>query len=113
MPIDRRFRSTWTISETHRGHSVWVSANKSDGTIHGTIVGVHIESCIGCMKCVEICPVDVFSYWDIHDRQIVDPTQESKCIFCLVCEIVCPTEAIDIESRTGSQDTLDSLLHGV
>jgi NAD-dependent dihydropyrimidine dehydrogenase PreA subunit len=111
VPIDRDFRSKWTISHDHEEHSVWQSYNPDDGSIHGTIVGVHIESCIGCMKCIEACPTNVFSPWtDEQGHEVVDPNLESECIYCLVCELVCPTDAISIAREPGSQDTLESLL---
>jgi NAD-dependent dihydropyrimidine dehydrogenase PreA subunit len=49
---------------------------------------------------------------DESGRQVVDPVKEDDCILCLVCEIVCPVEAIAIERKGGSDDTLDSLLEG-
>jgi NAD-dependent dihydropyrimidine dehydrogenase PreA subunit len=63
------------------------------------------------MKCIEACPVNVFStFIDEHDREVVDPLQESECIICLLCELVCPTDAISVKRYGGSQETMDSLL---
>ena len=74
-------------------------------------MGIHIESCVGCMKCIEACPTNVFSPWiDEHEREVVDPLQESECIICLLCELVCPTDAISVKRYGGSQETMDSLL---
>jgi NAD-dependent dihydropyrimidine dehydrogenase PreA subunit len=111
VPIARDFRHKWSVKSSHKGHSVWQSENISNGTIHGSIVGVHVESCVGCMKCIEACPTSVFSPWiDEHEREVVDPIHESECIFCLICELVCPTDAISVARDGGSQDTMDSLL---
>ncbi|MFX0054950.1 MAG: ferredoxin family protein [Promethearchaeota archaeon] len=112
MPIDKTFRTTWSIIDSHEGHPVW-SNDKRAGRIHGDIAGVHFESCTGCMKCVIACPVDVFTAWVSDDGDdVVDPVLDAECILCLACELVCPTDAIHIRRDPGSQDTLDSLLRG-
>ncbi len=112
LPIDKDFRERWNVVDQHIGHSIWKSDNGDNGIIHGSFVGVHLESCIGCMKCITACPTDVFSEWeDSSGRPVVDPSKEDECILCLVCELVCPTDAISIEREGGSQDTLDALLH--
>ncbi|MHA2380466.1 MAG: 4Fe-4S dicluster domain-containing protein [Candidatus Thorarchaeota archaeon] len=113
MPIDRDYRTTWSIQTHHKSHPVWEGPAETDGTIHGDIVGVHLESCVGCMKCIEACPTDVFDYWTTDKwGVVVDPAREVDCIICLVCELVCPTDAIHVKGEGGSDDTLDSLLRG-
>ncbi|MHA2118495.1 MAG: 4Fe-4S dicluster domain-containing protein [Candidatus Thorarchaeota archaeon] len=113
MPIDRNFRTTWSIINSHEGHPVWSKNDEKGGMIHGEVVGLHVESCIGCMKCITTCPVDVFVAWISEDGvDVVDPILDAECILCLACELVCPTEAIHIDRQPGSQDTLDSLLRG-
>jgi NAD-dependent dihydropyrimidine dehydrogenase PreA subunit len=113
LPIDKDFRERWNVVDQHSGHYIWRSDESGNDTIHGSLVGVHFESCIGCMKCITACPTDVFTAWeDSNGRSVVDPSQEDACILCLVCELVCPTDAISIEREGGSQDTLDALLRG-
>ena len=113
VPIDRSFRTTWSIIESHEGHSVWSKNDGEGGRIHGNIAGLHVESCTGCMKCVTTCPVEVFVAWISEEGDaVVDPVLDAECILCLACELVCPTEAIHIHRQPGSQDTLDSLLRG-
>jgi NAD-dependent dihydropyrimidine dehydrogenase PreA subunit len=113
VPIDKNFRTTWSTIDTHKGHAVWSKNDAKTGIIHGDIVGLHIESCIGCMKCVTSCPVDVFVAWISEDGDdVADPILDADCILCLACELVCPTEAIHIDRQSGSQDTLDALLRG-
>jgi NAD-dependent dihydropyrimidine dehydrogenase PreA subunit len=111
VPIDKHFRSGWSKRGTHEGHYVWKSDDEDEGTIHGLSVAVHIESCVGCMKCIDACPTIVFTKW-ISDigTEVADPSREKDCIFCMVCELVCPTEAIIVSRDGGSQETLDSLL---
>jgi NAD-dependent dihydropyrimidine dehydrogenase PreA subunit len=79
--------------------------------VHGTLVGVHMKSCTGCMKCVSACPTAVIAPWtDSLGRQVVDPVNETECMACLLCEVVCPADAISIQRDPGSAETLDSLL---
>lgn len=80
--------------------------------IHGTKVGVLLNECTGCMKCIDVCPTDVFEIWDFGTRQVADPAREKDCILCLICETVCPENVIDIEQEEGSEETLNSLLAG-
>ncbi|MFX1265690.1 MAG: ferredoxin family protein [Promethearchaeota archaeon] len=113
VPIDKNYRKTWSIQSHHENHPVWRGQKETDGTIHGDIVGVHLESCIGCMKCIEACPTSVFEHWSTSEwGEVVDPIREDDCILCLVCELVCPTDAIHVKGEGGSEETLDSLLHG-
>ncbi|MBN2229380.1 MAG: ferredoxin family protein [Candidatus Thorarchaeota archaeon] len=81
--------------------------------VQRSIVQVDWSLCYGCEKCIIACPVNVFILITTKDgREVVDSAHESDCIFCLLCEIVCPVEAITIARERGSEDTLQSLLHG-
>lgn len=79
--------------------------------VHGHLVRVDWSLCYGCEKCILACPTSVFmASKNSSGQAVVDPVRELDCILCLVCEIVCPVEAITIERRSGSEDTLRSLL---
>ncbi|MFW9919913.1 MAG: ferredoxin family protein [Candidatus Thorarchaeota archaeon] len=112
MPIDRTYRATWRIASRIERYSIWRS-NEYEGEIHGTVVGVHIDSCIACMKCYNACPTNVFATLSSNMPDIVTPANENDCIFCMVCELVCPTDAISVDKHVGSDATLDSLLGNV
>ncbi len=113
MPIDRNYREKWVVAGTHAGHNVWMASPKTSTEIHGTLVGISLDACNGCMRCVRVCPVDVFGEWKSSNGTLVaDPVRENDCILCLVCETVCPTDAIDILQGEGSDETLNSLLQG-
>ena len=114
MGIDSNYREYWKNIGKHNGHSVWISREDSSDQIHGTIVGVHLLSCNGCMGCISACPTNVFDVWE-HEEfgVIIDPISEEDCILCYVCETACPTDAIHIRRESGSDDTLESLLRGV
>ncbi len=58
------------------------------------IVFIDEELCIGCAKCVDLCPQKIL-YIDIATNKC-KVTDESKCDKRGGCERVCPTEAIKI-----------------
>lgn len=107
MPIDKNYRTIWNRTSHTRPYQIW-TAEFDGGQIYGTVVGVYIDDCIGCMKCVDACPTDVFEV--LSESKIAVPTHEMECIFCLVCEITCPTDAINVDKSGGSEETLHSLL---
>ncbi len=110
MPIDRTFLSTWNRTGQHHNHSVWQSKTSILG-IHGTRVAVDSDVCTGCVKCLTVCPEDVFEQWEVSPGVIkADPVNESACLECLACELVCPVDAIYIARSSSKSDTLSALL---
>ncbi len=110
MPIDRNFAITWKQTATHKNHSIWQSETSKLG-IHGTRVAVDFDECSGCMKCVTVCPEDVFKRFEVASGVIkADPEREDVCLDCLACELVCPEDAIFIARQPSKSDTLSALL---
>lgn len=62
------------------------------------------DSCIGCGRCVETCPTDVFE----HSASSV-PTIERQqdCTTCMNCELYCPTDAIYVSPLRYPEADLD------
>ncbi len=58
-------------------------------------IDIYYDNCIGCKKCVEICPNNVFVFEDIRPKI----SDINKCSFCGVCADQCPTQAIHIEVK--------------
>jgi len=58
---------------------------------------LHQEKCIGCRKCEEVCPHQVFRVSDRKAR-IVD---RDACLECGACKINCPVSAISVEAGVG------------
>jgi len=52
------------------------------------------ESCIGCTKCAQNCPVDAIENLP-HQIHTID---QEKCIKCDVCRTVCPIDSVKIIS---------------
>jgi NAD-dependent dihydropyrimidine dehydrogenase PreA subunit len=110
MPIDRTFQTTWKRTSTHRNHSVWHSKTSELG-IHGTRVAVDFDICTGCLKCLTVCPEEVFEQFEPSPNLLkADPVNESVCLDCLACELVCPEDAILITREPTKSDTLSALL---
>ncbi len=55
------------------------------------------EKCIGCGRCIEVCPHQVF---DMHKKKalIID---KNRCMECGACAINCPVSAIGVNSGVG------------
>jgi uncharacterized protein (DUF362 family)/Pyruvate/2-oxoacid:ferredoxin oxidoreductase delta subunit len=51
------------------------------------------EKCIGCLRCVNICPAKALNYK--KEKGII--CDYKKCIRCYVCHEICPEKAIDIK----------------
>ncbi len=55
------------------------------------------EKCVGCGRCVEVCPHEVFVVEDGKAR-IVD---QDGCMECGACAKNCPAEAVSVEAGVG------------
>jgi adenylylsulfate reductase subunit B len=57
-------------------------------------INIDYHRCIGCNKCYDLCPMDVFTIDEEKDIPVV--TYEEECWFCGICWMECPKRAIDI-----------------
>lgn len=55
------------------------------------------EKCIGCGKCVEVCPHQVFALKEKKAKLV----QFDACMECGACAKNCPASAIQVESGVG------------
>ncbi|MDO9340582.1 MAG: DUF362 domain-containing protein [Bacteroidales bacterium] len=55
------------------------------------------ENCIGCQKCVDICPVQAIQPLPSKKTHIV--LIDSKCIRCFCCSEVCTDDAVEIRRK--------------
>jgi NAD-dependent dihydropyrimidine dehydrogenase PreA subunit len=110
LPIDRSFQKTWKKTETYLGLTVWRNATAKLGIL-GTRVAINLDECTGCLKCLVVCPVDVFQQYETPSQEVkVAPVKESDCLECLACEVVCPVEVLLVTRSVPEYDTLKALL---
>lgn len=55
-----------------------------------SLVLIEKQDCVGCNKCLKICPVDAI----IGSKNYVHSVIADMCIGCNLCIDVCPTECI-------------------
>lgn len=64
------------------------------------------EKCIGCMRCVGVCPVGAHTAED--GCHLFDP---EKCVGCMACARTCPSKALEAASKTmGVEEVLAEVL---
>ncbi len=54
-------------------------------------------TCIGCGRCVEVCPHRVFRLTDSK----ADVVDRDACMECGACALNCPVSAISVQSGVG------------
>ncbi|OGT54566.1 MAG: hypothetical protein A3F43_06055 [Gammaproteobacteria bacterium RIFCSPHIGHO2_12_FULL_42_10] len=50
------------------------------------------ESCIGCTKCIDVCPVDAI----LGSEQFMHTVIQQECIGCELCVPACPIDCISL-----------------
>jgi Na+-translocating ferredoxin:NAD+ oxidoreductase subunit B len=53
--------------------------------------------CIGCKRCIEVCPVDAI----VGAQSLMHTVVESWCIGCGLCPPACPVDCIDMVAPHG------------
>ena len=80
------------------------------------ICNVIDENCVGCGKCVEICPVEALSLVSKNEpnqKAKKAQLQEENCIGCGVCHHVCAVDAIEMLPRDQRVLTPVDMAHRV
>lgn len=63
-----------------------------------SVIRVDLNKCVGCRRCVDVCPLDVF-YFDLEARKSVLAYPEC-CQNCGQCYVNCPTRSIGMSNET-------------
>lgn len=53
---------------------------------------VDLEKCLGCMRCVEVCPMDVLRKGG--DYPVIKYRED--CQSCYLCVLECPSGAVEV-----------------
>lgn len=56
-------------------------------------VAVDVDKCVGCAKCVDVCPVEVYEMKDGKS----DPVNAEECVGCESCIEVCEGHCITVD----------------
>lgn len=59
------------------------------------------ENCIGCGKCIAICPVKAIHLHPEKKNRVI--LTDSKCIRCFCCSEVCPENAVEVRRKLFGQ----------
>lgn len=104
-------RSGKCITDINRGSFAWVKSH----IIYPWFVRYaitpdkfHSHDCIGCGKCVEICPMNNIS---LSESSTPHPVWGDKCAMCLGCYNVCPRHAIEYASSTAKKGQYHCPIH--
>jgi len=62
-----------------------------------TVETIDYAKCISCLRCWEICPMDVYGL----AGKTVYIAYPDDCMCCYLCELECPTEAITVSPKRG------------
>lgn len=57
------------------------------------VVRIEEEACIGCVKCIQACPIDAI----VGSRRLMHTVIEAECTGCELCIPACPMNCIVIE----------------
>ncbi len=67
--------------------------------VKGFRLVVDKSRCTLCLKCVELCPAEVF----VKDGDSI-AARSDRCIGCYGCVPLCPVKAISVEAEVESMD---------
>ncbi|WP_150139371.1 electron transport complex subunit RsxB [Candidatus Enterovibrio escicola] len=72
-----------------------------DKTSTRNVAFIHEDSCIGCTKCIQICPIDAI----IGSTKAMHTIMKDECTGCDLCVAPCPTDCIEmIPMKTTSKN---------
>tara|TARA_R110000868_G_scaffold8205_7_gene42729 strand:+ start:40268 stop:40627 length:360 start_codon:yes stop_codon:yes gene_type:complete len=65
-----------------------------------SIAYIHENQCIGCVKCINVCPVDAI----VGSQNQLHTVIADECIGCDLCVPACPMDCIDMVALKTAND---------
>lgn len=62
---------------------------------------VDLDACIGCRKCYEICPLDVFRFDYKKKKSVI--AYVAECQICGQCVVSCPVKSLGLTFEEAAQ----------
>lgn len=69
-----------------------------------TVARIREEECIGCVKCIKVCPVDAI----LGSAKRMHTVINDECTGCELCVPACPVDCIDLVKHPQQLSELDS-----
>lgn len=57
-----------------------------------------LDNCIGCQRCVDRCPMDVFYYDPLTNKSVI--AYPENCQSCGQCYLACPADSLIMVDTT-------------
>lgn len=67
-----------------------------------TVVNIREDECIGCTKCIQVCPVDAI----IGASKKMHTVLATECSGCELCIPACPVDCMDVITLADDSETL-------
>ena len=101
MAIDPEFQKNRKRVGKEEGIALWGPVDPPERLgIRGTYVAVDWDSCEGCGTCLEVCPVQAYTWMETPGHPTSEekafPVRELACAQCYACETEYPAQAIRI-----------------
>ncbi len=80
------------LQQNNNNHKTNSEENTKTETLKAKVMDfpkINLDSCIGCGRCIDTCPMDAISLVD--GKAVIDL---DKCANCHACESACPNDAI-------------------
>jgi protein-S-isoprenylcysteine O-methyltransferase Ste14/ferredoxin len=101
LPIDPDFQRHSKKVGKEDGIIIWGPVDPPEKLgIYGTYVAVDWDTCTGCGKCINVCPMHVYEWRETSGHPTSErkpfPRNELDCVQCYTCESECPVQAIRV-----------------
>ena len=87
-----------TMASLSRLLQSWQTTPHSDHPTRNEfdLVSIDVDGCIGCTKCIQVCPTDAIIGANGMQHRVID----EHCIGCGMCIDACPVDCIDLLPQT-------------